>query len=296
MNRGAVGRALGAVSVLVIALVVGACGATHGSSAPPVKGPSATLRLSYPPGAYAYGYQASVNGTETLQSGDTRTLDMDLSADGSWQVQPSGQSGASTVTATFRNVKVSHPGSQTSSELTFVFGLAPDGVVSYQRGALPSAGSPVTAPGVDQFLAILPSHSVRPRQSWSSNVSQPNPFGVGTISYTASSRLLQYETVGGQRDAKVRTRTTIPVDLVVDLAKAARGTGQTAAPPPQGQARYKGTVKLTNTTLIGLKSHRVDEATNVADVDLQEIPLASPSGQPVPSFKGTETIHFHSQQ
>ena len=277
-----------------VLLALTACGATHGSSTKPLSGPRRTLRIAYPEGVYAYGYHATVSGMQQQANGQKAPLNVDLSAQGRWQAGAQTSHGQ-TIAASFSNMKSKQGPAQSQTATTFTFTLAPNGVVTFQSGSLPAPGTPTSIPSAPPFIALLPSHPVRPSATWTTHVVVPNQFGSGSLDYVAHSAFQQITSFGGASAAEVRTTATIPVDLTVNLAQAAQVTGKPSTLGAIPQAKYQGRETVTTTTLLGVSNHRIDRTDSVAQVDLTETPMGNgASGQRPASFSGREETTFNS--
>jgi hypothetical protein len=258
-----------------VLLALTACGATHGSSTKPLSGPRRTLRIAYPEGVYAYGYHATVSGMQQQANGQKAPLNVDLSAQGRWQAGAQTSHGQ-TIAASFSNMKSKQGPAQSQTATTFTF-------------------TPTSIPSAPPFIALLPSHPVRPSATWTTHVVVPNQFGSGSLDYVAHSAFQQITSFGGASAAEVRTTATIPVDLTVNLAQAAQVTGKPSTLGAIPQAKYQGRETVTTTTLLGVSNHRIDRTDSVAQVDLTETPMGNgASGQRPASFSGREETTFNS--
>lgn len=267
----------------------GTAGAGAGGGAP------TTLHVGYPSGTYGYGYRATISGTQQQGNGKSQKVDQTLSARGTWRIalQTSQTGSGVPVTATYKKVHSTEAPNREMGPQKLVFSIAPNGLLTFREGVLPAPDTPSSAPGVDQFLALLPAHSVKPGATWTTPVSQPDPYGGGTIAYTANSTYLKAQKAHGAETAQVRTKARIPVDLDVNLTQAqGTATGSPAGGVPTA-AHYQGTVSTTVTTVLLTGSHEVRQTKSESSVQLTETPLNGTTSSEPTSFKGTESITFN---
>ena len=104
-------------------------------------------------------------------------------------------------------------------------------------------------PGTDQFMPLLPDHSVKPGDTWTKSFTQAFPFGSGSLTYSSVNSLERYETAGGVRTAVIHTTMSVPIDLTMDLRRILALSGQDRS-LPRGTNRtivYAGKLSMTQT-------------------------------------------------
>ncbi len=252
---------------------------------------------------YRYHYRSTLNGSMTMGQGPATHIKADGSADATWKVVSADASGNTTIDLALTNLKTSFtgsmlPGSTTTTTTTttsqhFQFEVAPTGEILSGGGPSgpPSAlaiAQGLGPPGTDQFLAVLPGHAAKPGDTWTKTFTRPSPFGEGSVTYTTENRFLRYENLRSGRAAVIQTRSTVPLDVGIDLQKAIAGAGGSASPPPvpigvpvSGQVHIQGTSSTDSTTWFDVKTGQVEKLTTVDNTD-QTTTFVGISGLPSP--------------
>ncbi|MGH8987239.1 MAG: hypothetical protein ACRDXC_01400 [Acidimicrobiales bacterium] len=274
-----------------VVLALAGCGRaqTSASHSPP---PPTRLRVGYASGPYRYGYEAKIRGTQQQANGSRTSVHQDLSAQGKWKVSGAGSGSGDLVTASFSKIHSSQSPTTIPGPHQVIFILSPDGQLTLQKGAFPAPGTPTSAPGTSQFVALLSDQPVKPSSTWVRTISSPNPYGPGGINYQAKSTYVKSTTVHGDRAAEVRTTAMIPINLVVNLQQE---TGATDQPSPFGtavEAHYSGSEAMTVTSVIDVPGHQIDSTRSAASVHLAEAPVSGTTPQAPSRFDGTETTSF----
>jgi hypothetical protein len=280
-------------------------GCTATPSAGSSSGQSSMIEVAFKKDqSYRYHYQASMNGSMTLGQAPASPIKADSSADATWKVVSVDASGNTTIDLTLTNLKTSVtgsmlPGSTTTTTTTttsqhFQFQVARTGeIVSGGGTAGPpsgfASGQGLGMPGTDQFLAVLPGHSVKPGDTWTKTFSRPDPTGQGgTITYTTENRFLRYDNLASGRAAVIQTTSTVPLDITVGLGQAAAGIGAAPSPPPVpigvpmgGQVHIQGTSSTESTTWFDVKTDQVERMRTIDTMD-QTTTLVGITGLPSP--------------
>jgi hypothetical protein len=251
---------------------------------------------------YRYHYHATLNGSMTLGEGPASSIKADSSADATWRVVSVDASGNTTIDLTLTNLKTSFtgsmlPGTTTTTTTTtsqhFQFVVAPTGeIVSGGGTSSPQPGFPsgpgLGLPGTDQFLAVLPGHSVKPGDTWTKTFTRPNPVGQGSITYTTENRFLRYDNLASGRAAVIQTTSTVPLDVTIDLQQAVAGLGGPPSPPPGtigipvgGQVHVQGTSSTKSTTWFDVKTDQVERMMAIDTMD-QTTTFVGITGLPSP--------------
>ena len=263
------------------------------------------IRIAFKEGdTYRYHYRSALQATMTMGQSAEVPIKADASSDTAWKVVSVDANGVTTVDLTLTNLKTTFtgsfsPGSTTTSTTTTTtqhiqFQVAPTG--EFVSGGGPSGPpSPLSVeqglgpPGTDQFLAILPGHSVKPGDTWTKSFTRPNPFGQGSMTYRTENRFLRYDNLKSGRAVVIETTATVPLDFTFDPQKAMSATGGLASPPSlplpapvSGQLHIQGTSSTDTTTWFDVKTDQVEKMTTVDSTDETTTFLGFP-GLPTPS-------------
>jgi hypothetical protein len=300
-------------------LTLAAC---SGPSVPSSDAGQATmLRVAFKQGgSYHYHYHLTLDGITSIGQGPDQPIKLDSSSDVAWRVTSVDAAGNTTIDITLDNLKTTVtgsmlPGSSTTTTTTSgsqhrTITVAPDGEI-VSGGGVPEAAAALapfpgtSAPGVDQFLAVLPDHSVRPGDTWTKSVTLPGPPGQPGISFTTDNRFLRYDKLKTGQAAVVETRAVVPIDITNDLGQIPQGVGGTVGAPPLPQPGVKihsqGTLSFESTTWFDTRTHVVEKTRSVDGSDV----TTSISGAPPPSRPGGPAVapsmflgptHFKSTQ
>ena len=285
----------------VVLLVLTAC-----SNSPTSQPDQASMiRIAFKEGdSYRYHYRSALQATMTMGQGAELPIKVDASADATWKVVSVDANGVTTVDLTLTNLKTTFtgsfpPGSTTTSTTTTTtqhieFQVAPTGEIVSGGGpsgppSLFSMAQGLGPPGTDQFLAILPGHTVKPGDTWTKSFTRPNPSGQGSMTYTTENRFLRYDNLKSGRAAVIQTTATVPLDVTIDLQKVMSATGGLASPPPlpiaapvSGQVHIQGTSSTDTTTWFDVRTDQVEKMTTVDSTD-ETTTFLGFSGLPTPS-------------
>ncbi|HKF16477.1 MAG TPA: hypothetical protein VKF14_04680 [Candidatus Dormibacteraeota bacterium] len=285
----------------VILLVLTAC-----SNSPTSQPDQASMiRIAFKEGdSYRYHYRSALQATMTMGQGAELPIKVDASADATWKVVSVDANGVTTVDLTMTNLKTTFtgsfpPGSTTTSTTTTTtqhieFQVAPTGEIVSGGGpsgppSVFSMAQGLGPPGTDQFLAILPGHTVKPGDTWTKSFTRPNPSGQGSMTYTTENRFLRYDNLKSGRAAVIQTTATVPLDVTIDLQKVMSATGGLASPPPlpiaapvSGQVHIQGTSSTDTTTWFDVRTDQVEKMTTVDSTD-ETTTFLGFSGLPTPS-------------
>ncbi len=143
-----------------------------------------------------------------------------------------------------------------------------------------SAGGKATnsVPASDQFFSVLPDRDVKAGQSWGKEWTRPNPLGTGSATYHTTSTFTGYDTLGQFGNcAVVRTVTTFPIDMGLNIRALLALTGDDPAGVPEGASvEYKGNSDSDTTTYVDMASrlpvHMLDVSNFSFDMTFQGLP------------------------
>lgn len=222
---------------------------------------STAIALSFSKGE-SLRYHTDLSLNMTLSEGaSTLPIDVKVSEDLGWSVGSVDRAGTATVLVTPSNVTATSDGSPLPLDpqpLTLT--ITRDGEVSLPNGLTLGSGS-ATGPMSSgaNLSAILPSGSVRPGDSWSKSITE-NLLG-NQISFTGHSTYVENQRLGGTNAAVVKTTSTIPLDVTIDLSKLlgaiAPSNGASQAIPRGTKATYNGQVSSTTTSWVDPSSRSI---------------------------------------
>jgi hypothetical protein len=257
----------------VVAFLAVACGATAAHAQ--------TLTLAYHQGdVYKYGLHAVLKTQITGAVSTPIALDVTaqetitvVSVDTSGNADVSVATSNLTVTSTMGTIKTTTSGLPGQ---TVTMTIARDGTVLKVDGQ-PFAGTGLSAVGgtSGSFIsAVLPSHAVKPGDTWSKSYDIANPAGTGSVDVKADSKYLRDETIKAVSAAVVETKSTATFNLTIDLNQLIGGagglpgmTGAAGGPsdvsgPPTAEAgpqniTVTGTGSSDTTTWVDPSNHRI---------------------------------------
>lgn len=263
-----------------------------------------------------YHYHVTLEGTASVGQGSDRPIDIDSSANVTWRITGVDAAGNTTIDVALDNLRTTVtgsvlPGSTTTTTTTSgsqhrTITVAPSGEIVSGGGTLGAAADltpfpGISPPGADQFLAVLPDHSVKPGDTWSKSVTLPGPPGQPGITFTTSNRFLRYDTLKTGRAAVVETRADVPIDTTVDLGQPPAGVPgappSPAVPQPGLKIQTRGTLSFDSTTWFDTRTHLVERTRSVTSSDM----TTSLSGSPLPQPPGGSalfpgTVHTRAKQ
>jgi hypothetical protein len=242
---------------------------------------------------------------------------VDSSTDVTWRVASVDAAGNTTIDLTLDNLKTTVTGgtlpvsstttTTTSGSQRRTMTVAPSGEI-VSGGVTPGAAAALapfpgtSAPGVDQFLALLPDHRVRPGDTWTRSVTLPGTPGQPGVSFTTDNRFLRYDNLKTGQAAVVETRATVPIDSTVDLGQVPQaGAGTPGLPQPGVKIHSHGSYSFDSTTWFDTRTHVVEKthSSNGSDVTTSVSgppppgPAAAPPTFPATDhFKGTQTLEL----
>jgi hypothetical protein len=167
----------------------------------------------------------TMDGTVDAASLGSESLSMDVSETVTWTVTDVDNEGVATIEVAVTYMSGSVNGTElpsTGAEMpTVTMQIAPDGRI-LTAGGLALGGIEQTQgfgfPGMGQMTPLLPDGEVAPGDSWTKTFTQENPFGGGSLEFTATSTFEGYEDVNGTNAAVVTTSFDVPLDFTIDLA------------------------------------------------------------------------------
>jgi len=153
--------------------------------------------------------------------------------------------------------------------------IAPDGTI-LSGGSLGMLGGGTTTagglPGTDQLTPVLPGHDVAVGATWTKSYSQTLPYGMGTIHAKTHSVYLRNESVDGTSAAVVRSTTTVPLHMKINLRQMLQQLGSTAGSSfPSGSnpvMTYKGKVHGQTTGWYDTSAHELLRTSMTARFDM----------------------------
>lgn len=267
-------------------------------------------------GSYRYHYHVTVTGTTGIGQGRDQPIKLDSSADVTWRVTSVDAAGNTTIDVTLDNFKTTMtgslaPGSSTTSTTTSdsrhsTITVAPSGEIVSGGSSLGAAAAlspfPGTSPpGTDQFLAVLPDHTVRPGDTWTRSVTLPGPPGQPGMSFTTDNRFVRYDDLKTGRAAVVETRASVPIDTTVDLGQLPPGAPPAAVPQLGYKVHSQGTLSFDTTTWFDTRTHVVERTRSVDSSDITTSisgppPPVQPSGPALPSSIFPGSVRSRSTQ
>jgi hypothetical protein len=236
--------------------------------------PGTALALSFSLGQQQrYRLQIGFNGSLEA-SGRSIPFDLQIAETLGWHVTSVGPGGIATLEMTVEDASGTINGQQhtTGAEGPFTLQVAPDGrIVSGSLGGVDASDPIGTAfEGTDQVLPLLPDHPVKPGDSWHRSSSQDLPFGMGTMHYDASNRLLRYEDIEGVHAAVITSHMTVPMNLTIDLRKVLKAMGTDAGIPDGSNPtmRFGGSMTVSSTSWLDTARREVVKTTGTANMDI----------------------------
>ena len=263
-----------------------------------------TLRLAYKPGD-ARAFTIHVVMKETVNvSTVTEPVNVDMTGTETETVQSVGSDGVADITVTMTGIsgKVSVAGQTTTvipTPAPIEMKRAPDGRVLSVNGVSFTGGSPFGSTGSSgSESAVFPDNAVKPGDTWSKTYDRANPFGGGTVSVTAKSKYLRDETINGVQTAVVNTKSTVPLDITIDLSKYGQAVGASMTALTNlgiTGMTIQGTDSGDTTSWIDPKGHAIEKTSVKVAIDASfSFVLAPAAKYPGPTgpfaIKGDETI------
>jgi hypothetical protein len=217
-------------------------------------------------GSYRYHLHLTLDGSANIVPGPDQTIEDDSTADVTWRVASVDASGNTTVDLMFGNVRSTVTGSlqsdvaatanATTGSQPSTIKVAPSGLIVSGAGTLhPSPGT--SAPGVDQFLAVLPDHRVVPGDTWTTSVTLPGPPGLPATNFSTNSRFVRYDDLKTGRAAVVESRAVLPIDMTAEVGP---GSGV--------PVRQHGAYTIDSTTWLDTRTHAIERTRSVQTSDV----------------------------
>ncbi len=204
------------------------------------------------------------------------TFNSTVTEDVTWQPTSVDQNGVATLRLSVSDVRLSSSGRPLAARpgtLSTMIRVAPDGeMLSAPDAAITSGrGAGTGLPGIAQLAPILPTRGVRPGASWTKAFVQEVPFGTGRLPVSATNELVGYQDVkGGMRAAVIRTDFSIPIDVLLDLARLSpTQAGPTVA--------YSGRASLVQMAWLDARRGRVLKTAGDGTFDLTLVFRGFPS-------------------
>jgi hypothetical protein len=260
-------------------------------------GGGVALAMSFRQGpTWRYRVHASVD--MTMSSGDRAVpVKADAVATVAMKVVSVDPDGAATlavrvarISATVNGRRVPLPPSQTRQTLR----ISSDGrVLSGSLPAVGGQGGAGLAPGLNQLAPLLPGDPVRAGDTWSRQTDVPFPLGSGALSLSERLTLVRYQKVHGVRTAVIQDHGTLPLDLTLDVARAAQALGQSAPDLPPGasdQIAYRGAIAFDQTSWFAPGAGRLVSMSCRASIESTISFQGSSQGSTVPDITVSGTI------
>jgi hypothetical protein len=217
------GMVVGGIA-LVMAIVAGALvfvftrGGSNAEAVP--------LGLSFTPGqTQTYVIDMTMDGDVEAPLLGSESITMDVSETVTWTVKDVDAEGIATIEVAVTDMSGSVNGIAIPDAGTEVpsieIRIAPDGRILTAGGMSLGALDQTQGfgfPGMGQMTPLLPDGAVAPGDTWTKEFSQENPFGDGTIDFTATSTYEGTEDLNGTEAAVVTTSYTVPLDFTIDFA------------------------------------------------------------------------------
>lgn len=168
-----------------------------------------------------------------------------------------------------------------------------------QAGDASSSGG--ASSGLDQFSPVLPDEAVKPGDTWSKTVEQPNPFGAGTIKAVTNNKFLRRERVGGADTAVINTTGSSNLDLTLNFGDLLSRLGQSggsgdprvAALLQNITAHVLGPISFDRTAWIDPAKKELVRTKAVVNEDVKITTTGGPEGIPTDTaMKGTVTVEM----
>jgi hypothetical protein len=171
--------------------------------------------------------------------------------------------GTATVKVTTEDVIGNSGGSPGGDQAPVTVEIASDGRIKSGHATQPSGRVP-SIPGSDQLTPVLSSQEVKPGDHWDLPYSRPNPFGPGTLSFTAHSRYVKDEALAGKAAAVIDTSLEGQIDFTIDTS--------------QLPTHYVGTFSSSRRYWVDLAGHQVLKSTGTATYRVAYA-ITAPAGQ-----------------
>ena len=170
------------------------------------------------------------------------------------------RSGTATVEVTITDLVAATTGGGGAQPSALLVGR--DGRI--HSGGAATLGGPIPSiPGSDQLTPVFAGHPVKPGDGWIVGYDRPNPYGGGSLRFTAHGRYLRDESAAGRQAAVIQTTLTGPIDFSIDFARLPSPPAATNPPiaPPTGTVQYTGQATNTATYWVDLATNQVLKST-----------------------------------
>lgn len=184
---------------------------------------------------YRYRMTMGMSGTVAI-SGRSQETDVTVTANVSFRIISVNPEGVSTAQLRMDDAEVTTQGRTMpapQAEVATQIKIAPDGRI-LGTGAGSAATSSLTgsaAPGMDQFLPLLPQRALEPGDTWEFNLNRPFPLGSGEMRDHIEGEFTGYEEVDGVVAAVVESDTEGSFDATVNSSKLRETLGGAFSDP-----------------------------------------------------------------
>lgn len=227
-----------------------------------------TLKLAYKPGD-THTFALHLVMKETIDFGGvTEPIGEDIKATETETVGSVDGSGVADVTITLSDLTgtaaaAGHTTAVSKTPAPIQMKVAPNGEVLSVNGVSLTGGSPFTSIGSNGTeSAVLPDNAVKAGDTWTKSYQRPNPIGSGTVNVTAKSKYLRDEKVNGVQSAVVDTKSTVPLNMTIDLSKVGQALGSSTNTLTQlgiTGMTLQGTEDVDTTSWIDAKGHTIEK-------------------------------------
>jgi hypothetical protein len=280
---------------LLAFFVVAACGSVATAQAH-------TVALAYKTGdTYRYAIHTVMRYTIGMQA-MTIPVDLDLSARETMTVKSVDSSGTADFSTELSDLSVkttingtTNTSTSPASAGTVDIKVASDGhIVSINGNVLGNNSLPGPAGSQGGLVsAILPDKPVKPGDSWSKTLDEPNPLGTGSSQVTSGNKYLRDEKVGSVNAAVIESNISQNFDISID-SSTMRGSGTSFLPPTgtaggvQGIA-IKGTSVSDVTSWVDTSARRLLKTHSTGSLNAT-ITIDMAAGTTIPGLSGPITL------
>jgi hypothetical protein len=283
------------LSALLVGAITGCASSGVGLGPHTIK-----LVLAFKPGqVYRYKVSFTLNGTTTSAAQSVPTK-ASMSATEAMTATSVDSAGITTIDISVENSAITingRPTPITGAPTHLQMMVGKDGRI-VSGGAVAGGNAAPSIPGTNQLTPLLPDHDIKPGDTWTKQVEQPNPFGSGTISASTTNKYLRDQAFNGHQDAVIESKSTVPLNLTFDYATMARAVGlssQLSRFPQLAslQISYRGSSTGDTTSELNKATGEMDSTHMVASFDAT-MTFAGSAGSPLAGktipFKGTITV------
>jgi hypothetical protein len=249
---------------------------------------------------YRYNVSFTLNGSTTTAAQSVPT-NASMTATEVMTATSVDNAGIATIDITLENATMTINGRSTpltGAPTHLQMKVGRDGRIVSGGALAGGAGAAPSIPGTNQLTPLLPDHDIKPGDTWTKQVEQPNPFGTGTISASTTNKYLRDQAFNGHQDAVIESKSTVPLNLTFDYATMARNLGLTSQLSrfPQLaslQVTYSGSATGDTTAELNKATGEMDATHMIASFEATMTFVGSAgsprAGQTIP-FKGNLTV------